>query len=305
MRALICSGLVLIAIHCRAQDTARIRTTQAALDSAPTDSARVVALNNLCGLYAEVDPDKGLEYGYRSLALAERIGFGIGQAQVLTRIGLCLTRKSLFDSARVELDRSVAIARALKEPCYEAAALYGLGLNHQMLQENDKALALFTRVLKMEEGCPQQDLRSIRLFSIGTVYDGMKHYAEALPYYEEALTGESAAGDSSVLARYHIAVANMHAALGHHDKAREHYDASIECSYAVGDSLMIGYIHYNVGEMLKLQGDMPGAIERSSASLDMFRRLHHDRQRQRESRNCRSLSGRSDSGGRQPGKAVF
>lgn len=265
---------LLIAVQGLCQDQALIDRDLERLQFAATDSERVVLLNRLCFNYADHDPDKGLAYGLRSLALAERSEFLLGACQAHGYLGYCLTRKSLFDSARAEYQRGIELSQRLEQPCYEAQILYNLGLNHQMQQQNDKALELFLTTLRMEEDCPEKQLRSVRLFAIGSVYDGMGRPRDALSYYQEALRMDSLRADTVRLAREHIGMANSLSALGETASALKHYDASVRFSSAMGDWLSIAYVHYNVGELFHGQGMPDSAVARVRRSLEIFQGLH-------------------------------
>lgn len=243
------------------------------IDTLGTDSARVVGLNKLCFKYSDLDPDKGLGYGRRALALAQRIDFPEGEAQSHGYIGYCLTRQSAFDSAQAAYDRSIALYDRLKDPCSAAGVWYNVGLNHQMLQQEAKALEVFLQVLRTEEDCPSQHQRPTRLYAIGSVYANMQRYKEALPYYQEAIALDSAAHDTARLAKEYVAIANAYSGTGHFDAALASHDRSVKCSMAIGDSLTVAYVHYNVSEILASKGDLTAAVERAELSYNLLVRL--------------------------------
>lgn len=234
------------------------------------DSARVVELSERCFKMADEDPPRALAHGREALALATRIGMRGGQAQARGYIAYAYMRNSRFDSAQVEYHRAMSIYLELGDSCNYTGPLFNLGLNHQMLQQNDSALACFMRVLKIEEHCSAQQERPTRLFAIGSVYDGMRRYADALPYYTEALALDSAAGDTAAVIREHIAVANMSGALEDYARTAYHYQQAADLSRIRGDRYMEGYIHYNLGELAQRKGDLPTAIEEARLSVDLF-----------------------------------
>lgn len=242
-------------------------------DTLGSDTARIVRLNELCFRSSDRDPDKAITFARRALALAERIGFSGGQAQAHGYIGYCYTRKSAFDSAQVEYERSIALYERLNDTCDAAGVWYNVGLNYQMLQEDAKALSIFLRVLRMEEQCPTSAQRSTRLYAIGSVYANTLRYKEALPYYREAIALDSARHDTSRLAKEYVAIANVYAGTGHDDQALVCFDRAITCSLVTGDSLTVAYVHYNMAELEQARGDMTAAVQRGEMSLDLFLRL--------------------------------
>lgn len=234
------------------------------------DSMRVTELSLACFKQADLDPVKAIALGKEALELAERVGFKGGIAQTRSHLGYAYMRNSAFDSARAELDAAMRLYLSLGDTCDYAGALHTAGLNHQMQQRQDSALACFTRALALESRCGREDLRSVRLFAIGSSYEAMLRYADALDYYRQALVLDSARHDSSRLAQEHIAVANMCSALDRYDIAVKHYEQSIAISEARGDGLMAGYIHYNLGELAQRRGDLPAAIREARAAVQQF-----------------------------------
>ncbi|QQR84985.1 MAG: response regulator [Flavobacteriales bacterium] len=263
-------------------------------DTLGTDSARVVGLNKLCFKYSDLDPDKGLGYGRRALALAQRIGFPEGEAQSHGYIGYCLTRKSAFDSAQAAYERSIALYDRLKDPCGAAGMWYNVGLNHQMLQQEAQALEIFLRVLKTEEKCPTQQQRSTRLYAIGSVYANMQRYKEALPYYQEAIALDSAAHDTTRLAKEHVAIANAYSGTGRLEEALASHDRSVKYSLAIGDSLTVAYVHYNVSKILASKGDLPAAVERAELSYNLLVRLKRAAESAHAAINLANLYSKAD-----------
>ncbi|MBK8948097.1 MAG: response regulator [Flavobacteriales bacterium] len=237
------------------------------------DSLKVMDLSLKCFEQADLDPVKAIAIGREAVALAERIKFNGGIARSHAHLGYAYMRKSAFDSARIELDKAMHTYLSVGDSCDYASVLHTVGLNHQMQQQQDSALACFMRSLKLEKGCSHDHVRSTRLFAIGSSYEALLRFEDALGYYAEALSLDSARGDSSRLAQEHIAVANMNSALERYDVAIDHYEQSIAISKARGDGLMAGYIHYNLGELAHRRGDDASAVAHARASVDLFIQL--------------------------------
>lgn len=237
------------------------------------DTAKVMELNAACFDQADRDPAKALSIGREALALAQQMAFIGGQAQAHGYLGYAYMRKSAFDSAQAEYGIAMRLYQDIGGTCDLAATLFNVGLNHQMQQQQDSALACFTKVLELEERCSSASTRSTRLFAIGSSYEALLRFQEALGYYDQALALDSERKDSSRLAQEHIAVANMLSALEQYDAAVEHYEQSIAISTARGDGLMAGYIHYNLGELAMRRGDADGALRNARESVDLFIQL--------------------------------
>ena len=235
-----------------------------------SDSARVIEANAQAMRLANPDPAGAIAKARESLSLSRRIGFKGGAAQALGYLGYAFTRNSQFDSANVAFGASLAAYLELGDSCNYAAALHNAGLNLQMQQKHDTALACFTRVLRIEERCPKAPYRSSRLFAIGSCYDNMQRFTDALPYYREALDLDSARGDTSSMIREHIALANMNSSLDRYASAAHHFQSSIDMAQAKRDRYMEGYIRYNLGELAMRQGDMAKALDEAQRSVQLF-----------------------------------
>ncbi len=256
-----------------AQQPGVIQRTLVRLQNAKSDSERVELLGDLSFSYADIDPEKGVEYGRQALQLAGRTGSTTAQALAHGYIAFSLTRKSDFEQAEQEYAQSIAMYEALKDTCLAAGVMYNLGLNYQARQQQEKALEIFLKVLRMEERCPQKRVRSVRLYAIGTVYAYMDRYEKALPYYEEAIRLDSAARDTMRLAKELVAIGNVYAANKELNAALQAYDQAARYSAAVGDSLNLGYIHYNMADLYLMQGDTLRGVERAERSFVLLTRL--------------------------------
>lgn len=273
MRSIAIIVVLFVSLFTDAQQPGVIQRTLVQLQKARSDSERVELLGDLSFSYADIDPEKGVEYGRQALQLAGRTGSTAAQALAHGYIAFSLTRRSDFEQAEKEYARSIAMYEALKDTCLAAGVMYNLGLNYQARQQQEKALEIFLKVLRMEERCPQKRVRSVRLYAVGTVYAYMDRYDKALPYYEEAIRLDSAARDTMRLAKELVAIGNAYAANKELNAALRAYDQAARYSAAVGDSLNLGYIHYNMADLYLMQGDTLRGVERAERSFVLLTRL--------------------------------
>ncbi len=273
MRALLAVLLITACIRVHPQDASRIAPDLKRLEEATTDSARIVLLNWLCFNYADKNPAKGVEYGERALALANRTNDERGIMDAHSRMGYCCIRLSEFAKADSLCGLAVEGFERIGDRCAMALALMNLGLSKEMRQDNAGALEYFQKALREEDACPESSQRSALLYASGGPYEKMGRFDEALANYRRAFAIDSARHDTARLAKDHIAIANMLGALKLVDQAMIHYERSIQCSQAIGDTLVIGYVWYNCAEIEKNRGRVPEALAYGERSVAVFTQL--------------------------------
>lgn len=207
----LCALLVLLPCLLRAQDgppsPVRVRAM-------PDDTAKVIALSDLCFGYRRIDADSALLFGREALDLSQRIRYRRGEAQALNDLAIIHIDRSSFTVADSLLQQALAIRRALHDSAGVGAIHNKLGNIRQAqfrleeaLQENMQALRIFERI-------GPQAKEAIILGNIAILQFNLRQYKEALATHRSAAALRERIGDGQGLAESKGNMANVLVVLG-------------------------------------------------------------------------------------------
>ena len=220
------SGLLLWATgtDARAQDAA---PGTAQVMAMPPDTAKVLALSDLCFAYRRKDADSAVFFGDAALQLARRLHFARGEAQACNDLAILRMDRSDYDGAVSLLLLSLALRTRLGDQAGMAAVHNKRGiifqsryLFEQALEEDLKALAIYERI-----GPPAH--QATLLNNIAIVQFNLKRLPDALATHQRAAVIRQEIGDGAGLATSQGNMANVEAQLGDTLAAMVHYQAAI------------------------------------------------------------------------------
>lgn len=193
----------------------------------PDDTAKVLALSDLCFAYRRTNADSAASFGQAALRLAQRLHFRKGQAQALNDLAILDIDRSRYEQAESLLGRSLALRTQLADSAGMAAIHNKLGIIHQArfnledaLEEDLKALAIYQRT-----GPPAHE--ATLLNNIAILQFNLKRLPEALATHRRAAAIRKRIGDGPGLAASHGNMANVEAQLGDTSAAMAHYQDAI------------------------------------------------------------------------------
>ena len=154
--------------------------------NAKNDTTRVLLMARLCGEYAYHNFDSVAVYGSRGVALAQKIGFPKGEANVLFAWGGALdVHGDIPQSLEVNF-RGLQIAEDNRYPFETALGLSYIGNDHWDLQDYHKAITYYNRatsiIKKLPDGPGVRDLELNMAVNIGDSYSKLNRLDSAFFY---------------------------------------------------------------------------------------------------------------------------
>ncbi len=188
--------------------------TPRAVEALPDDTAKVLALSDLCFAYRRVDADSALLFGGRALELAKRIGFPRGEAQACNDLAIIHMDRSAYGPADSLLRVALSIRAQLHDSAGMGAVHNKLGNVYQSqfrleeaLGENLEALRIFERI-----GPPAKE--ALILGNIAILQFNLRQYPEALATHAAAAAVRERIGDEQGVAESKGNMANVQVVLG-------------------------------------------------------------------------------------------
>ncbi|MBP8823156.1 MAG: tetratricopeptide repeat protein [Flavobacteriales bacterium] len=191
------------------------------------DTAKVMALSDLCYGYRRKDPDSAAFFGQSALHLARRLGYPRGEAQACNDLAILHIDRSEYTRADSLLVRALNLRKQLQDSAGMAAVHNKRGIVfqarsmfEQALEEDHKALAIYERT-----GPPAHE--ATLLNNIAILQFNLQRLPEALATHRRAAAIRERIGDGAGLAASHGNMANVEVQLGDTSAAAGHYQAAI------------------------------------------------------------------------------
>lgn len=208
-KSIVLFAVILHAFPSISQNQEKINTLLQQLQSAPTDTGKVMLYNELFVQYREYDSAKAMEYANKGIALANNAGFDKGESLLLMNKGVFLNLNGENDAAETLIKQSLAIR-------IKSGDFSGQGY------------------------C---------LRSLGNIQYDKNDYSKALEYYLQAAPKFEKANDLKGLSGDYIWVGNVfNEGLHQFDKAAEYFGKSLAIAEKIKDSLLISYNYNNLGQ---------------------------------------------------------
>lgn len=176
------------------------------------------------------------------------------------------------DSASYYADKLYAMAGKMHSRKYQAAALNVQGASFSLRGDNTRAIAYFTRSLKIMEALRDQKGIASCLNNIGVIYNEQDKYQKAGDYYQRALAINIQRGDSSSQALSYSNLGNIYRSLKNYPKSIRYHQKSIDIYQALQDEYSLGMSFHFIGVTYLDMGDYEKALEFNEKSIPYYER---------------------------------
>ncbi len=185
-----------------------VSVTEAQFDSLVVDSlnntlekakgnARAKPLINLAKMYVYHDAEKGLQYAYEALQVAQRFHDEKAEAEALQELGIISYFQGNYENSRNYLNRALTIYKN-RQDTFQIYSVYGnMGVYFYLNNENDSALYYFKKAMRYFIRSNKMIPLANSYNNVGLVYLVKKEYDNALYYYKKSLTIKWQVGDSA------------------------------------------------------------------------------------------------------------
>ncbi len=181
---------------------------EAQYDSLAIDSLNVVlekatginranVLVSLAKVHVFHDAEKGMQYAYEALQIAQKFHDEKTEAEALHELGVVSYFQGNYENSRNYLNKALAIYQKRKDTL-QIYSIYGnLGVYFYLNHENDSALFYFKKAMRYFIRSNQMIPLANSYNNVGLVYLDKKEYDNALYYYKKSLTIKEQVGDSA------------------------------------------------------------------------------------------------------------
>lgn len=259
------------------------------------------------------NPQAGLEYLTRGLALAIQLENDEGQAAILQAMGKAYRRLGKQDEALRHYQQSLEIKQRLGDKRGMAASFNQIAQIQDELGKSDEALKGYQHALQLRREIGDKRGVGDTLIDLGTFYHDRGHYDQALKLYKEALQIEREVGSennqglclSNIGSTYFFKgeyedaltyfqqalqlreksqvpedivltvhnLAETSAKMGQYDQALRYYVRALDLYRSAGDQRGAAIESYSMGTLFGYQGRYGAALNAKQEALGAFQRL--------------------------------
>jgi serine phosphatase RsbU (regulator of sigma subunit)/Tfp pilus assembly protein PilF len=176
------------------------------------------------------------------------------------------------DSASYYADQLYAMAGKMHSLKYQAFALNVHGASFSLRGDNTRAIAYFTRSLKIMEKLNYQKGIASCMNNIGVIYDEQGAYKKAGEYYQRALTLHKKMGDSSSQALSYSNLGNIYRYQKNYKKSIRYHENAIKIYESLRDDYSLGMSFHFIGVTYFDIGDYQKALEFNEKSIPYYQK---------------------------------
>jgi len=222
--------------YAQLEGQALIDSLKAELPQAKADIDKVILLNQLSFAHPSINPDKGINYGNKSVLLAKKLG----KAKVL------------------------------------ADAYNTLGANYKAKSDYKNAINNFSKSLQINEDLDYKEGIAANLINLGNIYNLKSNYSEALLYYEKSIKLYKELGNKEGLAAILANIGSIYTLQSEFPKALKEYGKALKLHEELENKTAIAMDLTNMGIIYERQSDYQKALEIYKKSSKFFEELGHN-----------------------------
>lgn len=300
------------------QQQAKIDSLINKISVAQEDTQKLKSYIVLFRYYLDVNPLAGLQYQKEAVALAEKLDYKKGTAELYTIIGRVNWITGNFEDALKNHFDALKIYEEFDNDKEAATLTTFIGQDYADWGKYSEALKYFNLALKKYEElgdkggeadsylffafvyglvgntaeAAKANYKALKIFeSIGNEYSiaittsnladnyiKLGKYDVALSFYEHALVVLKKSTDRVNLSGIYISIGNIYSTLGKMDKAKENYLIALEIGKEINCQNCKGQAYANLGLMHNQQGDLNAALENYFAAEQMFQSVSNNQQ---------------------------
>jgi len=151
------------------------------------DSGKVKTLTRIAQTYLQVNPGKGIEYADKGLAIAEKMKWKRGIANIENAKGLIIGDTGNNTQARVHFERSYALNKEMNASFNMISNLNNIGRSYQRESNFSSALDYFLKALSIAEETKNNEQIALVGTNLTASYVTQKNYVKGLEYAQMTL----------------------------------------------------------------------------------------------------------------------
>lgn len=237
------------------------------------DTNKVKLLTRISLSYRYNNPQRGIEYGAKAVALAEQLDWKEGLAKAYSALANNHLTKSEYLKSAEYYNKVVAICEETGDRTTLGKTMVNIGILYFTQANFPKAQEYYFKALAIEDEIKSKPDIASCLLNIGIVYTRQEEYVKALEYFFRSLKLAEEVGDKPGMAYNYGNIGLVYKALKNYPKALEYYEKGLALNEKAGAKTYIQADLGNIGNIYRNQHDYATAFSYFFRSLSIAREL--------------------------------
>jgi adenylate cyclase len=218
------------------------------------DTNNVILEYSLSSAYSAVNPDEGIRFGLKALALSKKLGWDKGIAWSYNGLGSNYLSKDDFQKA---LENFISASNAFEkteEKKGKAAVVCNIGIVYRIMNNYPTALEYLLQALKLDEEGGFIKYAGVATANIASIYSVMKDFPNEKAYRIKSLKMAEEVGDTALIAFATGNIGNFYCdEMKDYPKALEYFFKALALDEEIGSRIFTAQITFNIANVYEHQ----------------------------------------------------
>jgi signal transduction histidine kinase len=235
---------------------------------------QAVIYSELTWYWAMINLDSAIEYGQKSLALAQKTGNKklIGQAH--SDLGNALMQKGNFADSKSQYSLAIEVRSSIGDSAGVAGAKSNLGSVYQRLFQMDSAMSNYLFALNYYEKTGNERYINYVKNNLAVLHEDMRNYPKALEIYAEVAAYREKNQMIPDLAMVYNNMGNIHKSTKEYEKSEDFFKKALENGLKAGDSLVLSVTYNNLATLYNAMNRPDEAIQTALIGIKIAEKVN-------------------------------
>ena len=235
----------------------------------PDDTTKANTLFEISRVYLTElnDIKKVAEYGWKELALAQKIDYKKGMANAMLNIGIYYRTNGNSDMSLYYDKKSLALAQEVNDKKAESGALLNIGLDYSAKENYKEALNYMKNGLQLKQQIGDRKGMARGFNNLANIFQTQGNYTEALKYHLKSLQIKEEFNDKLGIALSYNNIANVLYSQLKYDEALGYYLKTANYQESISNHRGIGNVYHNIGNVYTEKKQFKEALNSHLKSL--------------------------------------
>lgn len=227
------------------------------------DTSKANAYYELSRVYLNElnDMKKVAEYGWKELALAQRISYKKGVAQAMINIAISYRLTGNYEMALYYDQKSLALMQEIGNKKGESTCLLNIGLTYSEKGEYREALEYMKQGLTLKQQLGDRAGMARAFNNLANIFQTLGNYTEALKYHQNSLHIKEELNDKSGIASSYNNIGNVMYSQQKYDEALSYYLKAAAFHEATLNDRGMSNAYYNIGNVYTEKSQFKEALD--------------------------------------------
>ncbi len=237
------------------------------------DTMRATLLNDIARHYYSIDPQTGLQYADKAIALAEKLPDKKFLAGAYSAKG---TNKMALADYSIALDyyqKALAINERIGNLQGSANNYNNIGLVYYFVFDYPRALEYYQKTLSLYEKIGNKSGMANSFGNMGNIYNELHDYPKAIEFYQKALAINEKSGNTQNVAGILVNIGNVYTQLSDFNRALEFKQKALAINEELGNQAQIANNLSNIGNVYTQLSNYHMALQYHQQALAINERI--------------------------------